>query len=339
LVDALHQEVINLPLGLQRRLAIVRSTLTDPPLLLLDETTADLPQDDLPPLFDLIRKEGQRRAILFVTHHQGHARATADRVALLCGGEIREASLAQEFFESPQTSFGKQYVRTGSCSMPEPEYNYEESEPLAEEPAVGVSEPTDLEEPIVAEALPEEPLLDEGIQEQQPSQIVPPRASPVVLSRGPRGFHWLKKGVLAGTPRPGLLAEVSEDLESLQRVGIRVLVTLEEEAFDTALLQPFGIIGLHLPVPDMSVTTPEATARLCQQVARYQSEGHPVALHCRAGLGRTGTHLTCQLIYEGTGAHEALEQVRRVEPGWVQSEEQVAFLRLFAEHCKRIRDK
>jgi atypical dual specificity phosphatase len=47
-------------------------------------------------------------------------------------------------------------------------------------------------------------------------------------------------------------------------------------------------------------------------------------------LGRTGTILATYLIWEGAEALSALETVRRVEPRWVQSEEQVAFLERFA---------
>jgi atypical dual specificity phosphatase len=71
-------------------------------------------------------------------------------------------------------------------------------------------------------------------------------------------------------------------------------------------------------------------AGLCQQIDRKLQEGEVVAVHCRAGLGRTGTILATYLIWEGAEALSALEMVRRVEPRWVQSEEQVAFLERFA---------
>jgi len=53
-------------------------------------------------------------------------------------------------------------------------------------------------------------------------------------------------------------------------------------------------------------------------------------VHCRAGLGRTGTVLAAHLIWEGKGSLSALEYVRRIEPRWVQSEAQVKFLEAFS---------
>jgi atypical dual specificity phosphatase len=69
---------------------------------------------------------------------------------------------------------------------------------------------------------------------------------------------------------------------------------------------------------------------LCRKIERALRDEKVVAVHCRAGLGRTGTILAAYLIWEGHEALDALETVRRVEPRWVQSEPQVAFLEEFA---------
>jgi atypical dual specificity phosphatase len=65
--------------------------------------------------------------------------------------------------------------------------------------------------------------------------------------------------------------------------------------------------------------------------------GRAVGFHCKAGLGRTGTMLAAQLIWEGTDAATALSQVRTVEPGWVQSDRQALFLRQFEDWLQRQR--
>jgi len=52
-------------------------------------------------------------------------------------------------------------------------------------------------------------------------------------------------------------------------------------------------------------------------------------MHCRAGLGRTGTMLAAVLIAEGLAALDALEAVRRVQPRFVQSQTQLDFLERF----------
>ena len=59
------------------------------------------------------------------------------------------------------------------------------------------------------------------------------------------------------------------------------------------------------------------------------ADGASVAIHCRAGLGRTGTLLAAVLIYEGFAALDAIERVRRVQPRFVQSQSQAEFLERF----------
>jgi atypical dual specificity phosphatase len=90
-----------------------------------------------------------------------------------------------------------------------------------------------------------------------------------------------------------------------------------------------GLYSIHFPITDMDVPTEDAAARLCSQLADLIAAGKSVGFHCKAGLGRTGTMLACQLIWEGTPADIALTQVRAVEPAWVQSDKQVAFLGRF----------
>jgi atypical dual specificity phosphatase len=81
---------------------------------------------------------------------------------------------------------------------------------------------------------------------------------------------------------------------------------------------------------DMGAPSIAAARTHCREVARLMDAGEVVALHCRAGLGRTGTMLAAQLVHEGASALDALEAVRRVEPRWVQSHEQIEFLERFA---------
>ncbi len=84
------------------------------------------------------------------------------------------------------------------------------------------------------------------------------------------------------------------------------------------------------PIPDMDAPSHTQALDICRKIEQAMRDEKVVAVHCRAGLGRTGTILAAYLIWEGQEALDALETVRRVEPRWVQSEEQVAFLEQFA---------
>ena len=119
------------------------------------------------------------------------------------------------------------------------------------------------------------------------------------------------------------------DLKALQGVGITTLLTLTENALDETRLTPFGIRSIWEPIPDMAPPTIEQGIRLCQKIEQLIADKEVIAVHCRAGMGRTGTVLAAYLIWEGSGALDALEDARRIEPRWVQSQEQVEFLKQF----------
>lgn len=55
--------------------------------------------------------------------------------------------------------------------------------------------------------------------------------------------------------------------------------------------------------------------------------GEKVFLHCRAGLGRSGTITAALLIAGGMTPDDAIEAVRAVRPGAIETEGQVAWLR------------
>lgn len=149
---------------------------------------------------------------------------------------------------------------------------------------------------------------------------------------GPRGFFWVLPGRLGGLPRPGIVAAVEDDLAGLQRLGVSTLVTLEESpTVGPELLERFQIASIHFPVVDMGVPELEATRALCGEIETLLQRRQVVALHCRAGLGRTGTLLACQLIFTGEPALAALDRMRRLNPRCIESQPQIRFLSLFEQ--------
>lgn len=154
----------------------------------------------------------------------------------------------------------------------------------------------------------------------------------------PKGFIWIVPKVLAGMRRPGLLGDLDEELAALKNLGVRHIVGLEEQrTVDADALARHGMSYLHVPIPDMDVPLVEEMESILDYIDTCSKRGDAVAVHCRAGLGRTGTVLACYLIARKEMPYErALEQIRKLEPLFVQSQEQVKFLSAWEEFWKQI---
>ncbi len=308
LVDRLGDNVVDFPLGVQRHLAIARTVAANPRLVFVDEPTAGLDEEATHRLLNYLLMEAERRAIVVVVHNQKQAIKLGGQTALLAGGWVHETQPTADFFTTPQTQAAKDFVRSGSCC---------------------VSAPNTPDEHLDSPAIEEINLPDATVKTVRPK--IPEEAKKYKSDAfGPRNFLWLRKGGLAGTPRPGLLIELDYDLAALQRVGISVLVSLTTQPIDPATLEQYNIKGVAFPVKDMGVPTIESALKLCEQVEELLKQGEAIAMHCKAGMGRTGTMLVAQLIWEGETALDALETARSIEPRWVQSDAQVAFLEEFA---------
>jgi atypical dual specificity phosphatase len=291
----LSDDVASLDKPLQRRLALVRALACDPELLLADEPTAGLDDASMDAVLNILRAESERRSVLMVTHHQRLARAAGGTTILLAGGRVQENAGTAEFFANPRTLAGQLFVRTGGCAEPSPDARADGLRP----------------------SVPPPPALV-------------PSASAHSRAEGPRGFFWARVGQLGGVPRPGIVNDVERDLQLLERLGITVLITLEESVtVPEHALAAHGIELIHFPIVDMGAPPLASAAALCQRVERIADLGGVVAFHCRAGLGRTGTLLAAQLVFGGVSASSAIERIRALNPRCIQSETQIEFLSAF----------
>lgn len=224
-----------------------------------------------------------------------------------------------EFVEAAEVSVVQEPEEAAAsvlpASQPAPEIKKVEEEPVA---AVSESAPAATYQP--------RPVNAAVLMEMQPLVAA---ENAVAASRGPNGFSWLVPGRLAGTPWPGVVHDMDADLKALSRCGITMLITLTEKDFPQDALARHGLKNFHLPVYDQEPPTVAQMQMLLARMSAALRRGEVLAVHCLAGLGRTGTVLAAWLVREGLTAEEALRRVRLIDAQYVQSDAQEALLHEF----------
>ncbi len=133
----------------------------------------------------------------------------------------------------------------------------------------------------------------------------------------------------AGWPRAGGNADLERDLASLKALGVSAVVSLTREPLHGETLARCGLRGLHIPVEDMTAPSPEQIRRAVLYIDEHIGQGG-VVVHCMAGIGRTGTVLAGYLVWQGSTAQDAIEEIRVGRPGSVETFEQESSIHRFA---------
>lgn len=322
-----EQRLFDLPRELMRCAMIVRAVLTGSRILLIDEPTSELDAGQSERVLHLVKTLGATHTCVVVLHNQQQARQIADQLVLLAGGCVQVAGNATDFFANHQQHpVLAQFLRTGSCHVPGPDSRPED---LAE----GVTPPAPAPAPAPA-SMPATPVhattadtagyvppadAGSGSDGHAPGLTgsLPPGVLPA--SRGPSGFHWLVPGKLAGCPMPGAMLPLEHDLALLRNMGITVLINLTERPMTQTAIPAAGLRTLHMSVEDRHAPPLMWMKMLLVKIERLIDQGEVVAVHCLAGLGRTGTVLGSWLVRQGLTAEESLRRLRAIEPGFVQS--------------------
>jgi atypical dual specificity phosphatase len=142
----------------------------------------------------------------------------------------------------------------------------------------------------------------------------------------PEGFSWIEKPLLAALARPS----APEDFVWLRRQGIQLLISLTEDRPRKDWVEDASLLVFHIPVVDMEAPTQEELDRGVSAIERAMGQNLGVAVHCTAGLGRTGTMLAAYFIARGLSAKNAIARVRRLRPGSIETDEQEEAVTEFA---------
>ncbi|NOQ36730.1 MAG: ATP-binding cassette domain-containing protein [Methylococcaceae bacterium] len=294
--DDLDRPVMSLPMLAHKQILLTHLLASNPCCLLVDEPLRDIAVVEEEVLISLLRHISSQRVVVMVTHNKQEAQQLCDDICLISGDSIIEVTPSNIFFTQPKTKLGQAFLNSGSSWH--------------------VPSPQVDESPLTLETPPSPPAKKNH--------------------RLPREFHWIIANLLGGMQYPGLLGDDDEDLAALQALDVKVLVSLTEIAYDFEKLTKNDIQGKHFPIVDMSIPTLEEAEQFCEEIEQCLQKNLTTVLHCKAGLGRTGTLLACMLVYRKSSAIQAIDKVRLTNPYYIQNEIQFNFIAEFEDYLNQV---
>ncbi len=141
-------------------------------------------------------------------------------------------------------------------------------------------------------------------------------------------FSWILEGSLAASKGP----VNRRDLIFLKMRDITAIVRMEEQTISGEALE---MRDLYEPVPDFTAPTLEQIERMVRWIEQeIETWEHPVVVTCRAGLGRTGTVLACYFVYCGYTPEAAINLIRTLRPGSIETPDQEDAVTRFSDLLK-----
>ncbi len=143
------------------------------------------------------------------------------------------------------------------------------------------------------------------------------------MSRGPStpipGSYWVDPGRLLAGEYPGSSdpAEADVRLRRFGESGVTLFVDLTEAVEPLAPYHRLLVGARHerRPIPDFGVVGPADYAEILDLVDAELAAGGCVYVHCRGGIGRTGTVVGCWLVRHGREDGDAIGRIAALRAG------------------------
>ncbi len=139
-------------------------------------------------------------------------------------------------------------------------------------------------------------------------------------------LHWIDHfadGNLAIMPAPKAGIPLDQVMLGWKDEGVDVVVSLLESTevpglveAEAAVCDELRLDFVWFPIRDKSVPSARELAVLVSKLAEDVNRGRSVAIHCRAGIGRSTLVAACVLIclgHDGAGALDMIAEARGIE--------------------------
>jgi len=132
-----------------------------------------------------------------------------------------------------------------------------------------------------------------------------------------RNCYWVVPGLLLAGEHPNGATrdKTKERLKKLMGAGIECFVDLTKPTellrYDTFL--PFHVEYVRKAIKDHGLPSARSQmTEILEYIANAMRAGRPVYVHCRAGIGRTGTVVGCFLAERGQQGNAAIDELNRL---------------------------
>lgn len=132
-------------------------------------------------------------------------------------------------------------------------------------------------------------------------------------------MNWIVPGrILALAGPTDEVYPIQEFIQYARQHNIQAVVRLNRIHYAASELIDNGIAHHDIFFNDGNTPTIEQMERFIEIVDKHWDAGEPVAVHCRAGLGRTGTMIVAFLVKKlGLDVRETIAYLRMMRPGSV----------------------
>ena len=139
-------------------------------------------------------------------------------------------------------------------------------------------------------------------------------------------LKWITPNVAIGhAPRS------QADIDSIKRKGIEAVLNLCAECYDLHEIEAAAGLDVHwLPVVDEDAPDYDTAQAALSWMDATIEKGKKVLVHCRFGIGRTGTLIVAWLLKQGYTLEDALEMIRQT-PAEPKSSRQWEFLDTYSQ--------